>query len=159
MRIERLALSLLCGACAAQQRELDHAADPEFRCDERRAAYEAEGTLVAARHGVLLSCDGHQPVVELWLVSEAGTERRERGTIAVEEWERAWAAFEGAGWRNLGDCDAADGGARASTSFEVADGERRASFSCDRDHLSFPYDTLQRALDLAARELRSEISE
>ena len=146
-------VALALAACGGKQ-QVEDRADVELKCDSRRASYDAVGTLMYQSMGVRIYCEGNQPIVEQYFVTDEGQEQTNKGTVRVGTWEEAWSAFQNAGWRNLKDCENPNAGEREPLyTFEVGDSEYQVTFSCQGNSLPFPHDTLQRALDTAAGEL------
>lgn len=150
-----LATTLATAACGGAPRGGGGTGGPvDFECKDRRAFYAMTGSIMYAEQGVRMTCDGDVPWVEEYYIDDRGQEKRRRERITASGWEKAWRAFESAGWRRLSDCDNPTAGPKDPVyTFEISDGQKTVSFVCPGVDLPFPFDQLRAALDEVKAEL------
>lgn len=152
-----VSVGLLLSSCGAGGKSRRAVSAEDFECKERRGLYAMTGSIMYAEQGVRMTCDGDRPYVEEYFVTDSGEEEKRGAVISADGWEKAWRDFENAGWRRLADCDnPAATDKDPIYTFEIADGEQTATFTCKGTELPFPFDTLRAALDSVKGELPTQ---
>jgi len=132
--------------------------DPAFECLDRRMEYTSISTIMYAKQGVRLYCDGNVPTAEKWFIDKDGNEQRKSAEISAGTFDDAWKEFQAAGWRMLQEAKCKNPSAAKKDpdqTFDVTDGEMTRHFQCKGTELPFPYDRMRNALDLSASEIPS----
>jgi hypothetical protein len=144
--------------CFAHRSTTGPVRDPAFECADRRMEYTATGTIMYAKQGVRLYCDGNVPTAEKWFLDKDGNEQKRSAEISAGTFDDAWKEFQAAGWRMLEEkCDNPTAAKKdPDQTFEVTDGDLKRHFQCKGTELPFPYDRLRNALDLSAGEIPGE---
>jgi len=156
MRSQLLLLALAAGC--PRRSSTGPVRDPAFECNDRRMEYTAEGTIMYAKQGVRLFCDGNVPTAEKFFIDKDGNEQKKSAEISAGTFDDAWKEFQAAGWRMLEEnCDNPSAAKKDPTqTFEVTDGDLKRHFKCKGTELPFPYDRLRNALDLSAAEIPTD---
>lgn len=138
-------------ACGGgQHRSTDDALDL-FKCKSRSVSYIVTGSIAGDELGVAIDCQDAGPRVRRWRVERDGTREESAKSLTPGEFDDIWQRVDGAGWRNLKDCDQAAGKGDPVYTFDAKDWNGANSFACGgRGALPFPYGNLVDELDQAA---------
>ncbi|MCE9573866.1 MAG: hypothetical protein K8W52_12020 [Deltaproteobacteria bacterium] len=139
------------GACGGHQHAGAGDDDSMFQCKSRSVSYIVTGGIAGDELGVAIDCQDAGPRVRRWVVQRDGARDESAKSLTPGEFDDIWQRVDGAGWRNIRDCDQAAGKGDPVYTFDAKDWNASNSFSCaGRGALPFPYGNLIDELDQAA---------